>query len=321
MSRRRRPGGGVRTPARWPSNPVSADVYGLGEGPVWDAPRQRLLWVDITAGTVHEGRLDGERVVPTRSRVLDRTVGAVVCARDGALLVAGTEALLVVTGDGDVLPGPAVLPAGAGRRLNDGACDPAGRFLVGSLAFDDRPGGEVLVRIEPDATVTTLDSDLTLSNGLGWSPDGSLLYSIDSTPGVVWVRAYEPDGSVGPRRELLRPDGTPDGMCVDADGSLWIAIWGAGQVRRYSPAGELTGVVEVDAPHVSSVAFVGPDRDRLLITTATKDMTDEKLRRYPDAGRLFLAEPGATGHPTTPWAGTPRPATDPASPRTDRDAR
>jgi sugar lactone lactonase YvrE len=278
---------------------AAPEVHALAEGPYWDAPRARLLWVDILAGAVHEGHLDGSSVVRTGSRVLDRTVGAVVCGRTGQMLVAGAESLLVVGADGEVSPGPRVLPAGSGRRLNDGACDPAGVFLVGSLDLDDRPGGEALVRVGPDRGVTTIDDGLTLSNGLGWSPDGTLFYSIDTVPGVVYVRAYPAGG----RRVLIEPEGSPDGMCVDAAGNLWIAVWGGGEVRRYCPAGALTGVVEVDAPHVTSVAFAGPGLDRLVITTATKDLTPAQLERHPDSGRLFLADVGAIGLPPTPWAG------------------
>jgi sugar lactone lactonase YvrE len=272
---------------RWRATPASAEAYELGEGPRWDAPRQRLLWVDIPAGAVHEGRLDGDRVVRTRSRTLDSFVGAVAVGPDGGLLVAGRESLIEVGPDGTVTPGPVILPAGAGRRLNDGACGPDGVFLVGSLALADPPGGsgaEVLVRVEADRSVTVLDDDLGLSNGLGWSPDGRLLYSIDSMPGVVHVR----DSPDGPRRVLIAPGEIPDGMCVDAAGDLWIAFYGAAEVRRYTPAGELTGVVEVAAPHVTCVAFAGPALNRLLITTT---------------GPLFLAEVGAVGLPANVWGG------------------
>ena len=143
----------------------------------------RLLWVDILAGAVHIGALDGDRVVRTDSAAWSTgPPGRWLSGRTGELLVAGTETLLVVGAEGDVTPGPRILPAGSGRRLNDGACDPAGRFLVGSLALDERPGGEVLVRVTADRTVTMIDDDLSLSNGLAWSPDGSLFYSIDTTP-------------------------------------------------------------------------------------------------------------------------------------------
>ena len=283
---------------RWTAEVAGDEVYELGEGPFWDAARERLLWVDVVAGTVHEGRLAGRRVLPARSTRLDSFVGAVVCARTGELLVAGRDALLVVGADGDVTPGPAILPDGGGRRLNDGGCDPAGAFLVGSLDLAGRSGGETLVRVGPDRRITVLDDDLTLSNGLAFSA-GGLLYSVDSVPGVVWVRDYDPvTGVGGERRELVRfADTTPDGMCLGADGSLWIACWGGGEVRRFAPTGELTGVVSVPTAHVSSVAFVGPGLDRLLITTARQGQTDA------GAGRLYLADVGVTGLPVPAWAG------------------
>lgn len=284
---------------RWRAEVAAPEAYALGEGPVWDGPRDRLLWVDILAGTVHLGRLDGSRVVRTGSYAVDRTVGAVAPGRTGEILVAGTESLLVIGAEGDVTPGPRILPARSGRRLNDGACDPDGVFLIGSLAFDERPGGEALFRVGPDRQVTTVDDGLDLANGLGWSPDGRLFYSIDTTPGIVYARDY-PGGA---RRTFLEPDGPPDGMRVDADGNLWIAIFGGGEVRRYSPAGELTGVVEVDAPQVTCVAFAGPGLDRLVITTAAKEMSPQQLDHHPDSGRLFIADVGATGLPVTPWTG------------------
>jgi sugar lactone lactonase YvrE len=247
---------------------------------------------------VHEGRLDGDHVVVTGTRRWDRTVGAVVCSAAGELLVAGAQALLTD-------PETRVVPAGARRRLNDGACDPAGAFLVGTLALGEVQGDETLVRLERDGTLTVLDDDLNLSNGLCWSPDGTLLYSVDSVPGIVWVRSYDAaTGATGPRREWLRiTDGLPDGLCADADGHLWIAVWGAGEVRRFTPDARPAGVVTVPAPHTTSVAFAGPGLDRLLITTATATLGADRLAAYPMSGRLFLADTGIAGLPVTPWAG------------------
>jgi sugar lactone lactonase YvrE len=288
---------------RWSAKVASTDVFGLGEGPLWDPPRRRLLWVDVNAGTVHAGELSGSQVVRRQSWQLDRTVGAVVCSAAGDLLVAGARALITVTAAGSVT-GPAIMPEPT-RRLNDGGCDPAGNFLVGTLALDGARGHEILVRIERDETVTVVDDDLTLSNGLAWSADGTLLYSVDSVPGTVWIRSYDAaTGATGPRREWLRvTDGLPDGICLDAEGYLWLTIWGAGQVRRYAPDGQLAGIVDVPAPHTSSVAFVGEGLDRLLITTAAVDLAAEQLAAFPDSGRLFLADVGVTGIPVTPWSG------------------
>jgi sugar lactone lactonase YvrE len=215
-----------------------------------------------------------------------------------------------------------VLPAHSGRRLNDGACDPAGRFLVGTLSLGDPTGRETLHRIEDDGSLTTLDDDLTLSNGLAWSPDGAVMYSVDTLAGVVRARPYDPvTGAPGPRTDLLHVEaGWPDGMRVDVDGNLWVAIWGGGQVRCLSPGGTLLHVVEVPAPNVTAVAFAGPDLGTLVITTASVGLSDTALADSPASGRLFTVEVGEAlgvrGLPTTPWNGRP-PASGTAHPLPD----
>ncbi|MFG2043543.1 SMP-30/gluconolactonase/LRE family protein [Dactylosporangium sp. NPDC048998] len=291
-------------PARYTARPATAGAYALGEGPVWDADRSRLLWVDIVGGTVHEGRLDpaAGAVTPTGSWSFGGTVGAVAVTAGGELLVAERHTLTRVGADGARAPVARVLPDGRASRLNDGAVDPAGRFLVGSLAQDRRRGEEILVRLDA-AGVTVLDADLDLSNGLAWSPAGDRFYSVDTVPGLVRVRDYDPGtGAVGPRRDLFSiADGYPDGMCVDADGNLWIAVWGGARVECRDPGGDLLAVVAVDAPHTSSVAFAGPDLDVLVVTTATAELSPRDLARHPDSGRLFTARVGARGLPAASW--------------------
>jgi sugar lactone lactonase YvrE len=284
--------------------PASSEIYGLAEGPVWDAARERVLWVDINAGAVHTGILRDGRIEARGRFTIAGTAGAVVCSAAGELLVAGTRGLHTVAADGTVTAGARLIPEAVASRLNDGKCDPAGRFLVGSMALDDRRGEDVLLSIGRTGSITVLDEDLTLSNGLGWSPDGTVLYSTDTVPGVIWSRAYRPDsGTVGPRRELLRiTDGSPDGLCVDADGNLWIAIWGAGEVRRYSPTGTRLATVAVPAPNTTSVAFVGPGLDTLLITTASEQLSTRQLAEFPDSGRLFTCAVDAVGLPVAPWS-------------------
>lgn len=284
---------------------ASPTVHALAEGPWWDAAGERLVWVDIEAGTVHEGRLAGDRVTATRSSHVDRQVGAAVPSTDGRILVAGRSRLWVLEPDGSRTAGPEVLPADAERRLNDGSCDPAGRFLVGSLSLGDRTDTEILCRLEDDGTLTTLDDDLALSNGLGWSPDGGTLYSVDTLPGAVHARDYDVvTGRTGTRRDHLHvTDGYPDGLCVDAEGNLWIAIFGAGEVRCFSPSGALLHTVEVDAPHTTSAAFVGPDLDTLVITSGRVEMSEAEHAAHPESGSLFLADVGVRGLVRTPWNG------------------
>jgi sugar lactone lactonase YvrE len=281
--------------------PATDETYQLAEGPVWDQARERVLWVDIDAGEVLTGELHEGRVRRTVRQAFGETVGAAVCSADGQLLVARRRDLLVVA-SGRSVP---VIPADKASRFNDGACDPAGRFVVGSMALDGRTKDDALYRLEHDGGVTVLDDDLTLSNGLAWSPDGARMYSIDTKPGTVWVRDYDPGSGSGSgtRTQLLGiSDGSPDGMCVDTDGNLWIAIWGAGEVRCYTPGGDQIAIVHVGPPHTSSVEFVGPDLDRLLITTATSELGPAQLDEFPDSGRLFTARVGARGLPSTPWS-------------------
>jgi sugar lactone lactonase YvrE len=260
--------------------------------------------VDIEAGSVFEGRLSDGRIEESLRLEFDGLVGAAVPGVKGDVLVATHDRLVVVAPSGERQHGPRIVPDGQRSRSNDGKCDPAGRFLIGTIALDEREGDERLYRVEDDGSLTTLDSDLTLSNGLGWSPDGSVFYNTDSVQGVIWVRDYDArTGATGARREHLRfEDDVPDGLCVDSRGYLWVAIWGAGEVRSFAPDGEQVATVRVPAPHTTSVAFVGESLDTLLITTASRDLDEAERRRYPDAGRLFLADVGATGAPVAAWS-------------------
>ncbi len=280
---------------------ATAARYRLAEGPVWDTINNRVLWVDIPAGDVHEGVLQGARIIPTAEHRVDVTVGAVALAPDRGVLVAGHHDVWLLSDAGAVTEVARIVPEGEKRRLNDGKCDPSGRFLVGTLALGNQ-GRESLCRIDARG-VTVLDDDLQMSNGLAWSPDGRTMYSVDTTPGILWERPYDPEtGSCGARREMLRvTDGSPDGICVDTDGNVWVAIWGPGEVRCFTPSGEMIGVVAVAAPYTSCVTFAGPCLDVLVISTAIDDLSAEQLIAYPESGGLFLADVDAKGLPTSIW--------------------
>lgn len=280
---------------------ATTERYRLAEGPVWDGLNGRLVWVDIPAGDVYTGELRGGTIVPISVHHVDTTVGAVALADGKSLLVAGHQSLYLVDEAGESTEIVQLVAEDQQRRLNDGKCDPAGRFLVGTLALGDDVH-EVLYQVDASRGTTVIDDDLQLSNGLAWSPDGRTLYSVDTTPGLVHRRSYDADsGQWGERSTAFRVLGSPDGICVDTDGNLWVAVWGSGEVRHLTPDGELLGMVSVAAPYTSCVTFAGPNLDRLVITTAIDDLTAEQLLEHPESGSLFVADVDARGLPTSHW--------------------
>ncbi|SFR78339.1 Sugar lactone lactonase YvrE [Agromyces sp. CF514] len=289
---------------------ATTDAYVLAEGPCWDDRRGRLLWVDIESGLVLCGELADDGTLGVVHRVeFDGRVGAVAPAENGDWIVALDGRLVRRRPTGEVAVGVEVVAAGSGRRLNDGRPDPAGRYVVGSLRMDGASESEVLVVVD-DRGIRTLDADLSLSNGLAWSTDGGTLYSIDTGRRTVFRRSWDvATGASGTREvHVTLTHGHPDGMTIDAEDHLWIAVWGLGQVHRYSPAGDLVRVIDVPAPFTSSVAFAGADLATLVITTSYRDLDDVGRTRYPDSGRLFTVRPGVAGAPQPLWSGRLPPA-------------
>lgn len=296
--------------ARTPNRPGTSRRFELAECPGWDDRRAEACWVDIDAGSVVRGRLDDDRIEVLSETHVDRTVGAALPAEDGGTLVVASDHLATIDTDGVLRHGPALVAGFPARRFNDAACDPAGRLLVGTMSLDGSRGRESLLQVD-GGRVTILLEGLTVSNGLAWSPDGATAYHIDSDPGLVRAFDYDvPSGRLGEPRPLLdasRADsgrGVPDGLCVDVEGCLWIAFWGAGQIRRVSPDGEVIEVLDLPAPHTSSCAFVGPALDRLLVTSARADLTADELEATPASGALFVLDVGVPGLPRHRWAGS-----------------
>lgn len=266
------------------------------EGPAWDTRRNELLWVDQFAGLVHRGRwANGLEVVHTYR--LGVPVGAVVPDGDpdGGWLVAAGHGFARLAFDGTVTVLAEREPDE--NRMNDGKCDPLGRFWAGSMAWSKADGAGSLYRMDTDGTVTTVLRDVSISNGMAWH--GRHMYFIDTPTQRVDVFDFAPDGRITARRPAFAVEGgDPDGMCVDDEGCLWVALWGGGGVRRYSPDGEPLAFVEVAAPKVSSCAFAG---DRLFITTSQEDYTPEDSRRHPHAGKLFTVRLPVSGPPAAPY--------------------
>jgi sugar lactone lactonase YvrE len=275
---------------------VQAPVCTLGEGPVWDAGDQALYWVDIPQSRVHRIAADGS----LSSWDTGQPVGAVVPRASGGLVVAVRDGFLAL----DPASGKLTMLAEVEQdqpenRMNDGACDRAGRFFAGTMADDESPAAGALYRLDPDLSVTRLLAGVGISNGIGWSPDERLMYYIDSHAHRVDVFDYDPAaGSIGGRRPFAavgQGDVVPDGLTVDADGGVWVAVWGGYAVLHHDPGGQVLEAVDLPAARVSSCVFGGPDLDRLYITTAAGP--------GESAGALFVCEPGVTGQPSHPFRG------------------
>ncbi|MFG1793285.1 SMP-30/gluconolactonase/LRE family protein [Nocardia sp. NPDC049149] len=274
----------------------------LCESPVWDG--NELRWVDIRRGHIHRAALDRARLdlVHRATISLAPPVSAVVPCESGALVATLGDEVVRLDEDGEVTTITAIpLPDdGIRRRMNDAKVDPLGRLLAGTMSEDGVEGSAALYRIDGDGALATVRAGVTISNGLGWSPDGATLYYADSP--TKRVDAFEYDlttGTVGAGRPFVQFEtGEPDGLTVDAEGWVWVAIWGAGQVHAFDPAGQRRAVIDVGPSQVSSCVFAGPDLDVLVITTAKEGMAADE----PDAGRLFMCVPGVVGVPGMRYA-------------------
>lgn len=283
--------------------PLGSARAKLGEGPVWDAADQCLYWVDIGRNQIRRYREPGgDQLVAT----LDVPAGAVAPRRSGGLIAAAGMGFAAVDPGG---ADPAVRWIGrvaAGDRMNDGACDPAGRFLAGTMNYDRSPGA-ALYRLDPGGSVTTLVGGVALSNGLGWSPRGDLLYYIDTPSRQVDVFDYDvATGTPSGRRlfaDVSDGPGNPDGLTVDADGCVWVVMVRGGTIRRYAPDGRLDDLLTLPASRPTSCAFGGPALATLYITTAQLDMSAAELAAEPLAGALLACQPGARGLASPPFAG------------------
>jgi sugar lactone lactonase YvrE len=277
----------------------------VGEAPHWDAATTSLWFVDLTGGAVH--RRDWvSGTVTTFS--MGQEVGAVLPRRGGGLVLAVRDGIASAseTGDGFRIEVP-VERENTGNRMNDAKCDPVGRLFAGTTAFDFATGAGALYRVDADWSCEAVVPGVTTSNGTAWSPDGSLMYFIDSGTQAVDVFDYDVStGSCHDRRRLVTiddSDGIPDGMTVDADGNLWVACFGAAAVRCYAPSGTQVGEVAFPVSQVTSCAFGGPDWSELFVTSARYRMSADQLEAEPLAGATFVCRPGVVGVPSVSFAG------------------
>jgi sugar lactone lactonase YvrE len=269
----------------------------LGEGPVWDDRKQCLWWVDIMGKSVHRTNpADLHDDVYSAGQF----VGSLALREKGGLVLALSEGFATFDpADGRVELIAPVESGDASTRMNDGKVDPAGRFWAGTMGVDHRANAGTLYRLDTDRRVTPVLAPVTISNGLDWSLDGRTMYYIDTRTRRVDEFDFDVStGEISNRRpfiEIPQSDGSPDGMTIDAEGYLWVALWNGWAVQRYAPDGTPDIRVDVPAAETSSCAFGGPDLDQLFITTAQEGFPAGGKADQPHAGSLFVCRPGPRG--------------------------
>lgn len=285
---------------------VAATRSLLGEGPTW-SPRDGLLyWVDILTPSVH--CYDTARGIDTESKI-GSMVSAAIPKATGGLLVATPGGLMTLDFSQKTLT-PFCHPEAdrPGNRYNDGKCDRMGRLWIGTLDMGTAANRGNLFRVDADSSWRKMDSGFTVANGLGWSPDNKHMYFTDSPRRTIY--RYDFDllaGTISNRQAFVTleaNDGTPDGMTVDEEGCLWVAVWDAWRVSRFSPKGEELLRIKMPVPRPTSCCFGGPNLDTLYITSASVRLNEEALAAAPLSGALFsIRIPGVRGLPETTFAG------------------
>ena len=269
----------------------------LGEGPFWDSKKSRLHWVDIIGEKIISQNLDGSNI---HALEVDGNPGCVVFSDEGTMVTGVDNQISSFDGDGNLLKVLADTKEGSGLRFNDGKCDPTGRFWIGSMDRKEKNKLGSLYSWNSIEGLVNREQGVTVSNGMGWSPDNSLFYYIDSPTREVSV--YDIDlstGSINNKRRFIsftEEDGFPDGMTIDNDGRLWIAFWGGSKIMCVNPDSKaIEELVSFPVSKITSCAFGGEKMDRLFITSAKVQVNEED---EPMAGKTFIVSPGVKGQPS-----------------------
>jgi sugar lactone lactonase YvrE len=270
-----------------------------GEGVVWEAATGLVRFVDLEAGALMTYD-PGTGAVDRRQ--LGRIVACVRPRRIGGLVVALERTFVLLDAEGTVEAEYGPVFEDEDIRFNDGGCDPAGRFWMGSMAYDETPGRGTVHRLDPDGGVHLVLSDVTISNGLAFARDGRSARYVDTPTGRVDTLEVDlAAGTVTGRTPFVEvTGGHPDGIAVDTEGGVWVALWEGSAVHRYDRDGRLTHVVRLPASQVTCPAFGGPDLADLYVTTSRRGLPEG---REPGAGALFRVRTGVAGVPVLPFGG------------------
>jgi len=265
----------------------------LGEGPVWDAESNSILWLDILNGQIHEFSSYSNAF---RSLDVRQMIGCIGITSDGNLIAGlknGIGLINRTTAQVEMIAQPEQhMP---GNRFNDGKCDPAGRFWAGTMAISEEPGAGNLYVVNHNRSIQKMKTGVSISNGLAWSSDGQTMYYIDSPTHKVFAFDFDlNNGNISNERIIIQipeTDGSPDGMTIDTEGMLWIAHWGGWQVSRWDPqSGKKIMQIAMPVEKVTSCSFGGSHLNDLYITSARVGLLDDELKMQPLAGSLFVVK-------------------------------
>ena len=270
----------------------------LGEVPVWSMQQGVLYWLDVLNGSIHcfDPKKKADKIFP-----LHQIVSSLGLLQDGRLIVTLTDQIaLFDTVSQELKIMITVEENMEGNRFNDGKCDRAGRFWCttknASLFHLDTAA---LYRVDANFEVHLMEKNIVTGNGMGWSPDNSLFYLTQTLRHTIFVYDFDlKAGSISNCRPFVRfkPDqGLPDGLTVDAEGFIWVALYGKGEVLRLDPQGNIDRRIQLPAPHVTNCTFGGENLDTLFITTAQENMNPDQIATYPLSGSLFALQPGIKG--------------------------
>jgi sugar lactone lactonase YvrE len=270
-----------------------------GEGPIWDAVNERLLLVDMLAGAVvavdDDGGTERWKVAGVAAAIRPRRQGGFVLATENRFVLLGPDLT-----EERQLPPVFIDPL---IRMNDGGCDPQGRFYCGTMAYAETPGAGTLYRLDPDGHIEVTLRNVTISNGLQWNGAGDTVFYADTPTGRVDSFTFDAtSGAFTDRRTFaeISGGGHPDGMAIDEEDGIWVALWGGSAVHRYDAAGRLDRVVELPVSNVTACAFGGPDRRTLFITTSRQGIDSDD---QPDAGAVFRYQADVRGALQHPYGG------------------
>ncbi|MEZ4794245.1 MAG: SMP-30/gluconolactonase/LRE family protein [Flavobacteriaceae bacterium] len=302
----------VETPTEMPDTPFVTVAFEakaeLGEGAFWNYKTQQLYWIDILGKQLH--LLDPlSKNIQTFN--LPSRIGTVVPQTDSTAVVALEDGIYLQNTKNDSLDQLTPLEADQpGNRFNDGKCDPAGNLWVGSMDLAEKNPVAKLYKVTPQGVATAMLDSITISNGIVWTKDGRTMYYTDTPTGKIRAYDFDPwNATLSNERVAVEVPvelGFPDGMTIDSDDMLWVALWNGNAVVRFDPkTGEILQKIEVPAHNVSSCAFGGPNLDILYITSARVDMSEAELEAFPLAGSVFEVKPGVHGVKST-FFGTPK---------------